>query len=86
MNDPTRLILKKIRDKKTLDVICKELNVRESTLKARIESLIHQGYLGEITYGAGCKMCPMNCGSDSCSTEIKMFSITEKGKKIIDDV
>lgn len=83
MSDVTSDILKKIRDKKTLDIISNEMNIRKSTLKARVDSLIHQGYLGEITYGRGCKMCPMKCSTDPCKSDIKMFSITEKGRKLI---
>jgi len=84
MNDSTRQILQRIQDKKTLDMISREMNIRESTLKARVESLIHQGLLGEIIYGSGCNMCPMNCGSDTCISEIKMLALTEKGKKLVD--
>lgn len=83
MNDITREILTKIQSKKTLDIISKEMNIRESTLKARIDSLIHQGFLAEITYGNGCKLCPMKCSSDSCNSEIKMFSLTKKGKDLL---
>jgi hypothetical protein len=86
MNDSTRQILHKIQDKKTLDMISTEMNIRESTLKARVESLIHQGFLGEIIYGSGCKMCPMKCGSDTCSSEIKMLALTDKGRKLVDSL
>jgi hypothetical protein len=85
MNDGTKEILKKIKDKKTLDVISKELNIRESTLKARINSFIHQGLLAEITYGSGCKLCPMKCSSNSCGSEITMFSLTAKSQKLIQE-
>lgn len=84
MNDGTRQILHKIQGKKTLDMISKEMIIRESTLKARVESLIHQGLLGEIIYGSGCNMCPMNCGSDTCTLEIKMLTLTEKWRKLVD--
>jgi len=60
------------------------MNIRKSTLKARVDSLIHQDYLGEISYGSGCKMCPMKCSTDSYNSDIKMFSIIEKGRKLID--
>lgn len=83
MNSVTREILKKIQDKKTLDIISKEMNIREPTLKARVDSLIHQGFLDEIRYGSGCKMCPMDCGSDKCSSDIKLFSLTKKGKEFL---
>lgn len=84
MNDVTREILKKIQDKKTVDIISREMNIGESTLKARVDSLIHQGFLGEITYGSGCKLCPMKCGSNNCSSDIKMFSLTKKGKELVE--
>lgn len=84
MNSVTREILKRIQNKKSLDVISKEMNIRESTLKARVDSLVHQGFLGEITYGSGCKMCPMNCSSDSRCSDIKMFALTEKGKELVE--
>ena len=84
MNDVTIEILKKIQNKKTLDVISNEMNIRKSTLKARVDSLIYQGFLGEITYGSGCKICPMKCSSKICSPDIKMFLLTEKGRKFVE--
>jgi hypothetical protein len=84
MNSVSREILKKIQDKKSLDIISKEMNIRESTLKARVDSFIHQGFLGEITYGSGCKMCPMKCSSNTCSSDIKMFTLTKKGRELIE--
>jgi DNA-binding Lrp family transcriptional regulator len=84
MNDVTREILKKIQDKKTLDIISKEMNIGKATLKARVDSLIHQGFLGEITYGSGCKMCLMKCSSNICSSDIKMFTLTEKGRELVE--
>jgi hypothetical protein len=86
MNETTKTLLQKIQEKKTLDMISKEMDIRESTLQARVESLIHEGYLAEITYGSGCKMCPMSCSSDTCNTDIKMLSLTKKGMNIIDTV
>jgi uncharacterized protein with NAD-binding domain and iron-sulfur cluster len=83
MNDDTTEILKKIQDKKTLDAISREMNIRKTTLKARVHSLIQQGLLAEITYASGCGMCPMNCRSDSCQAPLILFSVTEKGKRLI---
>jgi len=83
MNSVTKEILKKIQDKKTLDVISKEMNIRISTLKARVESLVDQGFLAEITYGIGCKLCPMNCTSGSCDSDIKMFSLTTQSQRLL---
>ncbi len=83
MNDVTREILMKIQDKKTLDAISKDMNIRKSTLKARVQSLVQQGLLAEITYASGCGMCPMNCRSDSRQSPLILFSITEKGKRLV---
>ena len=86
MNDVTREILKKISERKTLDSIAKELDIGKPTLHARVDSLIRQGYLGEITYGGECKMCPIKCSSTSCNSNIKMFSLTKKSIKLIENI
>ena len=83
MNKVTREILKKISERKTLDSIAKELDLVGSALKARVDSFVYTGYIAEITYGGGCKFCPMSCSSNSCVSEIKMYSLTEKGKRLI---
>jgi hypothetical protein len=83
MCDDTREILKKIQNKKTLDTISRELKMRKTMLKARVDFLIYQGFLGEIYYKSGCTMCPMNCRSGDCCPDIKMLALTEKGKKLI---
>jgi hypothetical protein len=30
-------------------------------------------------------MCPMKCSSDNCSSDIKMFTLTEKGKELVEN-
>lgn len=84
MNDGEKSILSEILKKKTLALISKELNIRQSTLQARVESLIHQGYLEQVTYGSSCAMCPMNCSSSTCQSPLTLFSLTEKGKRLLE--
>jgi hypothetical protein len=86
MNECTKEILKKIKDKKTLDLISKEMNIRKPTLKARVESLIHLVFIGEINYNSGCKICPMNCSSGTNCSDIEMFALTEKGRNLINNL
>ena len=87
MNDVTRELLKKISEGKTLDSIAKELDMRESTLHARVDSFIHQGYIAEIKYDSSCSMCPLNCNSkSSCDSGIKAYAVTDKGVDCIKSV
>lgn len=83
MNKITRDILQKIRDKKTLDIISKDLDIGKRTLKARVDSLVYQGYLYEIQYTSGCKACPMKCSTGTCSPNVKLYTLTEKGMDFI---
>jgi predicted ArsR family transcriptional regulator len=85
MSEVTKEILSRINERKTLDAISKEMDMRESTVRARIDSMIHEGYLAEIQYASGCSMCPMSCNSQSsCDSGIKMYSLTKKGKRLIE--
>ena len=87
MNDVTREILKKISERKTLDSIAKELDMRKPTLHARVDSFIYQGYIAEIKYDSSCSMCPLNCNSkSSCDSGIKMHAVTDKGVHYIKGV
>jgi DNA-binding MarR family transcriptional regulator len=84
MKEVTREILSKINEGKTLDIISKEIDMRKSTVRARVDSMIQEEYLAEIQYASGCSMCPLSCNSkSSCSPGIKMYSLTEKGKELI---
>lgn len=86
MSEVTKEILSRINERKTLDVISKEMDMRESTVRARVDSMIHEGYLAEIQYASGCSMCPMSCNSQSSSScsGIKIYALTEKGKRLIE--
>lgn len=85
MREVTKEILFRINKGKTLDIISKEMDMRESTVRARVDSMIHEGYLAEIQYASGCSMCPVNCNSQpSCDYGIKMYALTEKGEHLIE--
>ena len=76
-------ILSKINEGKTLDGLSKELGMRESTIRAIIDSMIHIGYLEEIQCRTGCKMCPTKCSSPP-SSEIKMYGGRRRGWNVLD--
>lgn len=85
MSEVTKEILSRINERKTLDVISKEMDMRGSTVRARVDSMIHEGYLAEIQYASGCSMCPISCNSRlSCDSGIKIYALTEKGKRLIE--
>jgi DNA-binding MarR family transcriptional regulator len=85
MREVTKEILMRINDGKTLDIISREIDMRKATVRARVDSMIHEGYLAEIQYKSGCSMCPLSCNSQSsCSSGVKMYSLTEKGKHLIE--
>ena len=85
MREVTKEILMRINEGKTLEIISKEVDMRKSTIRARVDSMIHEGYLEQIQYKSGCSMCPVSCNSQpSCSSGIKMYALTEKGKHLIE--
>ena len=85
MREVTKEILSRINERKTLDVISKEMDMGESTVRARVDSMMHEGYLAEIQYTSGCSMCPMGCNHQSPGDSgIKMYALTEKGKRLIE--
>lgn len=84
MTDKSKKILSKIHQRKTLERISNELNMGKATLNARVDALIHQGYLEKISYNSGCLMCPMKCSSSSCSSYFEFFTLTDKGRKMIE--
>ena len=77
-----RDILSKISKGKTVDALSRELDMRESTLRAMVDSMVHEGYLEEIC-GSGCGTCPMRCASQSSSSKTKLYAVTEKGIECI---
>ena len=78
----TGVILSGIREKKTIDAIGKELDMRETTIRAIVDSLVHNGYLEEMSCGGGCSMCPASCSLPS-SSGIRAYIITRKGMKYV---
>ncbi len=76
-----RDVLSKITEGKTFDALSKELGMRTHTVRAMVDSMVHEGYLEEIC-GSGCGMCSMKCISPP-SSKIKMYAVTEKGMKFI---
>jgi len=75
-----REFLFKVGKGKTVDAISKELEIRESTLRAMLEFTVEQGYLEEIDCENKCMSCPMNCG---LPMNIKIYMLTKKGKEYI---
>ena len=83
MREVTKEILSRINEGKTLDTIGKEMDMRESTVRARVDSMVHEGYLEELRYAAGCSACLMKCSFSPSNSKIKMCVVTEKGKQLI---
>jgi aldehyde:ferredoxin oxidoreductase len=73
-------VLSKMGEGKTVNTISKELDIRESTLRAMLEFTVEQGYLEEIDCESKCMSCPMKCGMPM---NIKMYMLTKKGKEYI---
>ena len=64
-----------------LQALSKELGLSIPTLRAIIESMVHQGYLEEVRCESDCGICPINC--DFMVSKIKMYRLTEKGMRYI---
>ena len=79
-------VLSKVREGKTVETASKELDVRESTLRAMIDFMVEKGYLEEFGSGAGCEGCPM---SRKCNApvpgdrKVKMYALTKQGREYI---
>ena len=78
----TSVILSRIREGNTIDALGRELDMRETTIRAIVDSLVHNGYLEEMSCGGGCRMCPAICSLPS-SSETRMYAITRKGMEHI---
>ena len=76
----TGVILSRIREGKTIYAIGRELDMRETTIRAIVDSLVHDGYLEKMSCGGGCRMCPASCSLPS-SSEMRVYIITRKGMK-----
>jgi len=77
-----RAIISKISEGKILDALSRELGIRDTTVRSIIDSMVHQGYLGEIRCGSGCSKCLMDCGSLT-SSKVKMYAVTDKGMEYV---
>jgi len=64
-----------------LQALSKKLGLSIPTLRAIIESMVHQGYLEEVRCESDCGICPINC--DFMVSKIKMYRLTEKGMRYI---
>jgi len=83
VRNTTKEILSKITEGKTLDIISRETDKRESTVRAMVDLMIHNGHLEEIGYASGCSMCSMRCSHNSPNSQIKMYRVTDKGMDCI---
>ncbi|MDR7869767.1 MAG: FeoC-like transcriptional regulator [Tissierellaceae bacterium] len=66
--------------------ISKSLNISEEIIDSGIDQLIRMGYLMEEMGSPTCESKCSSCAYSRCSTiPIKMFTVTEKGKKILEE-
>ena len=73
---------------KTLAAVSKELDVRESTLRAMVDFMLDKGYLEEIHAGSGCMGCFMGrkCSVPaSGERRVKMYMLTKEGLQYINE-
>lgn len=68
-------------DVTNLQALSRKVDISISTLRALIESMVHQGYLEEVKCESNCGICPINC--DFMVSKIKMYRLTEKGMRYI---
>ena len=79
-------ILSKVREGKTVDAVGRELDIRESTLRAMIDFMVEKGYLEEFESGGGCAGCFLK---KKCNVpppgerKTKTYALTDKGKEYI---
>ncbi|NLY45775.1 MAG: hypothetical protein GX053_07270 [Tissierella sp.] len=64
--------------------ISKNLNISEEMLESGVEQLVRMGYLMEEMGSPVCESKCKSCAFSRCSTiPIRMFTITDKGKELI---
>jgi aldehyde:ferredoxin oxidoreductase len=73
-------VLSKVGEGKTVNAVSRELDLRESMLRAILEFTVEQGYLEEIDCENNCVSCPMKCRTPM---NIKMYMLTKKGREYI---
>jgi hypothetical protein len=78
-------VLSKVSEGKTVEAVSKELDVRESTLRAMIDFMIGKGYLEEISGGGDCAGCSLNkkCNVATGKRGIRMYVLTKEGREYI---
>lgn len=67
-------------------LIGKNLNISETMVEDLVNQLIRMGYIDEDLGSPTCESKCSGCSISSCKTiPIKMLSITEKGKKLLNN-
>ncbi|TJX14752.1 hypothetical protein E9840_04975 [Tissierella creatinini] len=80
-------VLKEINESKIFSKssIGKNLNISESMVNELANQLIRMGYLSEDLGSPTCQGKCSGCAISNCKTiPIKMISITEKGKRVLE--
>ena len=63
----------------------KELNISEDMLESGVQQLVRMGYLSEDMGSPTCESKCSSCAYSKCTTiPIRMFTITDQGKKLLD--
>ena len=62
-----------------LQDISRKVDLSISTLRALIETMVHQGYLEEVECKSNCGICPIRCNS-----KLKMYILTDKGMRCVE--
>ena len=78
-----RDVLTKIHEGRTVGALSREMNIRESTLRAMLDLMVWKGYLQEIPCWSDCRMCPLKCPHHTFMTGIRMYVLTEKGMEYL---
>ena len=79
-------ILKEVNDSQVFSKkdISKKLDISEEMIDSGMEQLVRMGYIIEDMGSPICESKCSSCAFSRCSTiPIKMFTITDKGKKLI---
>ena len=62
-----------------LQALSRKVDLGISTLRALIETMVHQGYLEEVRCEGNCGICRINCNS-----KLKMYILTDKGMRCVE--
>lgn len=66
--------------------IARNLNITESSLDQMIEQLVQMGYIKEEMGSPTCENKCIGCSISCHVTPIKMISVTDKGKRKINNI